>query len=310
MALHPALVEDVRLRSALPEIEDVGADVIRARVEAFAIGMRVPRPDVAEVFDQALDASEGQLRVRCYVPGQRSDYPLVIFIHGGGFVHSSIDTHDWLCRHLCMGADATVVSVHYRRAPEHRFPAALDDCVAATRWAMGQARRLRIEPSRAALVGDSAGGNLAAATALRLRDDGAAPLQGQVLFYPCLGGHLLGLKSHTTYASGFGLTRSNCDWFWAQYLGPGLQPPAYAVPLMGTDFSNLPPALIITAECDLLRDDGDEYACRLISAGISVTSHRVAEMNHGFLFRADIVPDSMRAIRLTNRWLRNQFAIP
>jgi acetyl esterase len=234
---------------------------------------------------------------------------LLVFFHGSGFVLCSLDTHDGMCRNLCAGAGCVVVSVDYRLAPEHKFPAPPDDCVCATRWAVQHAGELSADAARVVLAGDSAGGNLAAATALRLRDENGPVLQGQLLIYPVTDYIEPGTPSMTENAEGYGLTRAGMAWFWNHYLADpadGRHP--HASPFQANDLSGLPPALVVTAEFDPLRDEGEYYADRLVQAGVPTQMKRWDGMNHGFFFFPGIVDKATAAIDEACVWARRVFA--
>jgi acetyl esterase len=231
-----------------------------------------------------------------------------VFFHGSGFVLCSLNTHDGMCRNLCAGADCLVVSVDYRLAPEHKFPAAVDDCVFATRWVADHATDLNGDAARLGIAGDSAGGNIAAATALRLRDEGGPPLCGQLLLYPVTDYHTPGTPSYEANAEGYGLTRDTMKWFWNHYLtDPSGASNPYAAPLRARDLSGLPPALVITAEYDPLRDEGERYAERLREAGVRAAWLRYDGMNHGFLFWVGLVDKAGDAMAEACAWLRDAF---
>ena len=247
----------------------------------------------------------GPLRLRIYTPKADSPYPLVAFFHGSGFVLCSLDTHDGMCRNLCAGADCVIMSVDYRLAPEHKFPAGLDDCVAATRWAIEHARKFGADPARTVVAGDSAGGNLAAATALRLRDENGPALRSQLLIYPVTDYHTPGTPSYAENAEGYGLTRDTMKWFWGHYLTDAAEAAnPYAAPLRAADLRGLPPALVQTAEYDPLRDEGDLYAARLRETGVPLVLSRWAGMNHGFLFWVGVVDRAALAMAEAAAWLR------
>lgn len=222
---------------------------------------------------------------------------VVVFAHGGGWVLCDLDTHDRLCRALAARTGATVVSVDYRRAPEHRFPAAEDDVYAVLRWAAG-AR----PGGRLVLAGDSSGGNLAAATALRARDRGGPPVAGQLLLYPALD-HRLDGESARDFAEGYFHTTAHMRWYWQRYLGPDGDPVA-ASPGLAEDVSGLPPALLVLADCDPLRDEGLAYARRLSAAGVPALVHLHAGMFHGFLGGAGLLPEADAALDRAAAWLR------
>jgi acetyl esterase len=207
----------------------------------------------------------------------------------------NIDTHDRVCRRLANAANAVVVSVDYRLAPEHRFPAALDDCMAVTHWLTEHAPELAGDPTRIAVAGDSAGGNLAAATALAARNGGPG-LAAQVLVYPVIDA-ACGTRSFDENAEGYLLTASTMRWFWEEYLGPGGDPAdPYASVLHTADLGDAPPALVITAEYDVLRDEGEAFAHRLRDAGVDVSSLRYPGMIHGFLTMDALTPASGEAM--------------
>jgi acetyl esterase len=205
-----------------------------------------------------------------------------------------LDSHDRVCRRLANATNGVVVSVDYRLAPEHRFPAALDDCMAVTHWLTGHAAELAGDPARIAVAGDSAGGNLAAATALAARNGGPG-LVGQVLVYPVIDA-ACDSGSFAVNGEGYLLTGDTMRWFWAQYLGPDGDPrDPYASVLCTDDLTSAPPALVITAEYDPLRDEGETYAARLRDAGIDATCSRYAGMIHGFLTMDAMTPAAARA---------------
>jgi acetyl esterase len=236
--------------------------------------------EVAEVRD--VDAAG--VPARLYRP-EAATGGAVLFMHGGGWAIGSIETHDGLCREIANASGASVLSVDYRLAPEDPHPAALDDCDAAWYWLRLAADELGLDYERVALAGDSAGGALAAGLALRLRDRGEPPARLQALLYPCVDPALDG-ASALEFAEGFGLTRANMRWFWKTYLA-GAQPTADSAPALAEDLSGLPPALVITASHDVLRDEGEAYAERLRAAGVTTELVRVDGTLHGFLRYAD-----------------------
>jgi len=236
----------------------------------------------------------------------------VVFFHGGGWVVCDLDTHDAVCRRLALGAGAVVVSVDYRLAPEHRFPAAPDDCAAATRWAVANAASLGADPARFVLAGDSAGGNLVCAVSLRLRDEDGPRARGQLLVYPVTDHWTAGFPSYGEFAEGYGLTRDVMAWFWDHYLGEAMDAaraaalPAQAAPLRAPDLRGLPVALVLTAECDVLRDEGEAYAARLREAGVEATLERCAGMHHGFFNWGGVLDGADRAVARACAWIRER----
>ena len=233
--------------------------------------------------DLTIPGPDSPLRARHYRPAVEEAAPLLLFFHGGGFVVGDIESHDELCRMICRDAAIHVLSVDYRLAPEHRAPAAVDDCVAAYRWARGHAAELGADPSRIGVGGDSAGGNLAALVALRSREEGIPQPTLQVLLYPVLD---LSAKtrSRTLFSDGFFLSKLEEDRFVDLYLGgTGLAADdARVSPLKAADLSGLAPALVLTAGFDPLRDEGNEYAVALRSAGVTVDHRQFDSLTHGF----------------------------
>ncbi len=227
--------------------------------------------DIHRSEDRSIPGPAGDIPVRVYWPRDTADgesLGVMIYVHGGGFVIGDLDTHDPLCRRLANGGDCIVVSVHYRRAPEHPFPAAAEDCIAAMNWCAANAGELGGDGARLAIGGDSAGGNLSAVCALEARDKGGPSLALQLLIYPNVAPEL-NTASHGSFGEGYLLTRENIDWFLEQYAG-GQELGANPVfaPLIAADHSGLAPAEIIVAGYDPLRDEGMQYAEKLRAAGV------------------------------------------
>ena len=281
---------------ALPAIRDQPLDELRESVMAFADAGAAPAQPVARVEDLELDTRAGPLWARAYTPSSDRDrLPVVAYFHGGGWVFMGIETHDRVCRRLANAAQALVVSVDYRLAPEHRFPTALDDCEAATTWLAGHAAELGGDPDRLAVAGDSAGGNLAASVALRARAVGPA-LAAQVLVYPVTDA-ARDTESYRQAATGFLLAAHDMAFFWECYLGPDGDPlDPFASPLRAADLSGLPAALVLTGEYDPLRDEGEAYARRLDGFDVPVELHRYDGMTHGFLGMDALVPEADAAM--------------
>ncbi len=277
------------MRAGLPEMHTLSVADARAQFAARDFpGLR--RPTIGHVTNRDMQGPGGPLALRVYTPAGKGPFPLMVFFHGSGFVVCSLDTHDGMCRNLCAGTGCVVVSVDYRLAPEAKFPAAPDDCLAATRWAAANAAALGADPGRILVAGDSAGGNLAAVTALRIRDEGGPALLGQLLIYPVTDYYDSGSPSMIENAEGYGLTRAGMIWFWNHYLPApedGANP--HASPLRARNLSGLPPALVVTAELDPLRDEGEAYAERLRQAGVKTEMKRWDGMNHGFFFWPGVV---------------------
>ena len=245
----------------------------------IAAGRPIP---VGSVRDLTVDGAEGPLRARLFSPAPSgSPRPLVVFLHGGGWVVGDIDSHDQPCRLLSRYADVHVLSVDYRLAPEHPFPAAADDAVAAFAWAVAHAAELGADPSRVAVAGDSAGGNLAAVVAQVTRDTCVTQPVAQLLIYPGADGSV-SRPSKSLFAEGFFLTRKQMDWYWDTYRGDAPSTDQRLSPLLNPDLSGLAPAVIATAAFDPLRDEGEAYAAALREAGNTVVLRRAPGLVHGY----------------------------
>jgi acetyl esterase len=310
MPLDPQIQALLDKGAGVPATHTLAVDAARAQYEA-RIPLMAPPAEIAGVREQTIDAPGGPLRLRIYAPHGTGPFPLLLFFHGSGFVLCSLDTHDGMCRNLCAGAGCIVASVDYRLAPEHKFPAGLGDCLHATRWAAAHAVELGADPMRVAVGGDSAGSNMAAVTAIRVRDEGGPALCGQLLLYPVTDYHSSGAPSYEQNAEGYGLTRDTMKWFWGHYLrdpSEGAHP--HASPLRTRDLSSLPPALVITAEYDPLRDEGELYAARLRTTGVPTVLSRYDGANHGFMFWVGIVDKAGAAMNEACEWLRGVFSGP
>lgn len=308
MPVDPQIQRLLDRGAGVPATHTLSVPAARAQYEA-RIALMAPPAEVAAVVERTIAGPGGPLRLRIYRPPGSGPFPLLVFFHGSGFVLCSLDTHDGICRNLCAGAGCVVVSVDYRLAPEHKFPAGLDDCVFATSWAAEHAGELGADPARLAVGGDSAGGNLAAAAALRLRDEGGAPLCGQLLIYPVTDYHTPGTASYRDNAEGYGLTRDTMVWFWDHYLSGATDAAnPYASPLRAETCASLPPALVVTAEFDPLRDEGEAYAKKLRAADVPAVTSRWDGMNHGFFFWVGVVDRAGAAMEESCTWLRGILA--
>jgi acetyl esterase len=306
---------DPKARETLLQMEAEGSpDFSKLSVEEARIAALMrkqagepPPISLASVEDTSMPGPAGRLPLRIYNPHPGELLPVVMFFHGGGWVICDLDTHDSCCRALSIAAHAIVVSVDYRLAPEHKFPAAPDDCFAATEWVSKHAAQIGGDGQRLAVAGDSAGGNLAAVTALRAREQGAPHLRGQVLIYPVTDYYDPGAPSLVENAEGYGLTRDSMVWFWDHYLNsPSEANHPYAAPNRVLDLSGLPPALTITAEFDPLRDEGEQYAGRLKAAGVESTLTRYDGMIHGFFSALGLYSQGQDAINEAGRWLKRR----
>jgi acetyl esterase len=304
MPVDPQIQALLDMGTGVPATNTLSVAAARTQYEA-RIGLMAPAAHIATVTERTVQGPGGDLKLRIYRPVGEGPFPLLVFFHGSGFVLCSLDTHDGMCRNLCAGAGYVVVSVDYRLAPEHKFPAGLDDCVFATSWVSEHAAELEGDAGRIVVGGDSAGGNLAAAAALRIRDEGGPPLLGQLLIYPVTDYYTPGTPSYRENADGYGLTRDTMVWFWDHYLSdPAEAAEPYASPLRARDLSGLPAALVVTAEYDPLCDEGEYYAAKLRAAGTAATTSRWDGMNHGFFFWVGRVDKAGDAMAESCAWLR------
>jgi acetyl esterase len=259
------------------------------RTRTAALG---PFEEVAAVADHRVPVTGGEIMVRVYRPAGVSPHPVLVFYHGGGWVIGDLYTHDGICRSIVNAAGCAVAAVDYRLAPEFKYPTPVEDSYAGLLWVVANATRLGLDPARVAVGGDSAGGNLAAVMALLARDRRGPRLLLQVLVYPVTN-HDFGTVSYRENATGYVLGTEDMRWFWRHYLAreeQGREP--QASPLLAKSLANLPPALVITAGCDPLRDEGEAYAGRLRDAGVAVTLTQYPGMFHGFLRMTRILDQS------------------
>ena len=297
MPLHPQAQAFLDLVAATP-----GTPLSELTPEIARSGpLPPPGEAVGAVHDFDIPGGAGQpVRARAYTPRDEPTragaWPLLLFLHGGGWVTGNLDTHDAACRALANASGCKVVALDYRLAPEHKFPAGLRDCEAALRWLAAHAHDLDIDASRIAVSGDSAGGNLAAALTLLARDHAGPAIAFQVLVYPVTH-HAFDTPSYRDYADAHLLTRDGMRWNWAYYLpdAASSQDPL-ASPLLAPDLRGLPPALVITAECDPLRDESEAYAQRLADAGVAVALKRYDGMLHAFFTMGHVFDDGRAAV--------------
>ncbi|HVE27944.1 MAG TPA: alpha/beta hydrolase [Sporichthya sp.] len=260
---------------------------------------------LSDVVNRTVPGPAGEIPVRIYTPTADGPFGVLVFFHGGGFVLGDLQTHDGVCRELAAGAGCVVVATHYRLAPEHQYPAAADDCEAVTRWVHENAASLNVDPARLAVGGESAGGNLAAVVAQRLRNSGGPALAGQLLVYPAarLTGEPQG--SMLENAEGYFLEVKDMEWFLGAYLAdPSHATLPDASPGFAEDLSGLPPALVITAEYDPIRDDGEWYGEALREAGVDVTISRYDGAIHGFWNFFGMLKVGRQAMDESIDWLR------
>jgi acetyl esterase len=312
MPLDPQLqaMRDQRCRDGVPPLYTLTVEQARAAdLAAIRAGSGTPEP-VHEVVDASLPGPAGEIPVRLYRPCADRPLPTLVYFFGGGWTLGSIDTSDGICRSLANAARCLVVTPGYRLAPEWTFPAAVEDCHAALRWITDRADELGADPARLAVGGDSAGGNLAAAVALLVRERGGARLVGQLLVYPNTD-YLADTPSMRENTDPWLFNRTSVAWYWQHYLArprDGENP--LASPLRAADLRGLPPALVITAEYDPLRDEAERYGERLAEAGVPVEVTRYPGTVHGFFAMAGTVDAGKAAIAQAADRLRTWFAGP
>jgi len=310
--LHPqarALLDLIEARQIPPTHTLSVADARAYYRDRRAVTQPVP-PEVAQVRELQANGPHGAIPLRSYRPlGAAPDalLPVLVYYHGGGWTIGDLDTHDTLCRELANGAGCAVVAVDYRMGPEHRFPAAVDDCMAATRWVRAQAAELDVDAARLAVGGDSAGGNLAAVVSIAARDGGDPPIAFQLLIYPATDAHR-SHRSHTENGQGYLLTKDTIDYFSDHYLPDRSDYDDWrASPLLREDLAKLPPALVLTAGYDPLRDEGRAYAERLTAAGNRASYVCFERQIHGFILMGKVLDEANTAVALCAAELRRAF---
>lgn len=287
----------------VPPMETLSPQEARSWTSNFSLLAGAPEK-VEHVINRTID---GNIPVRIYIPDGDGPFPALVYYHGGGWVIGDLDIVDVPCRRIANQANCVVVSVDYRLAPEHKFPAAIEDAYTAVKWVATYADSIQVDSNRIAVGGDSAGGNLATVVSMMARDKGGPSIVQQVLLYPVTN-HGFDTKSYVENADGYFLTRPTMIWFWNHYLRDeqdGINP--YASPLLADDLSHLPPALVITAGFDPLRDEGEAYAERLKTAGVPVETTRYDSMIHGFCWVPGAIEQGKRAIDQVASTLKRTF---
>jgi acetyl esterase len=294
-------------KQGLPPFNEMGVTQARLVTLGFRDLQGEPE-DIGEVRDIIVPGPAGALPVRVYHPSPGQSLPLAVYFHGGGWVIGDLEIVDRPCRALANASGFVVASVNYRLSPETKFPGPVEDCYAATRWLAENAGTIGANGRFVAVSGDSAGGNLAAAVALMARDRGAPALNYQLLIYPVTAPAAgTTAASYQENADGYLLTKDSMVWFWDHYLNtPDEGKNPYASPLFAQDLKGLPPAMVITAEFDPLRDEGLAYARRLQEAGISVKASHYDGMIHGFFWMAGALDRGRELIREMGDELRKQ----
>jgi acetyl esterase len=309
MPLHPQAETFLTELAALDAPAPYELSPAEARAQMAAMPQQ--REPIGNVQDRSIPGSSGSIPIRIYEPatiatsgGSTSSHPAIVYFHGGGWVLGDLDSHDAVCRALANASNSIVVAVDYRLAPEHRFPAAVEDAYAATIWIWSHASELRVDRERISVSGDSAGGNLAAAVTLIARENGNLSLFRQVLLYPITDCNL-DTPSYRAFGDGYFLTKQLMAWFWDQYAedSDGRFHP-HASPVRAKSLQGLPPALVLTAEFDPLRDEGDAYARRLKASGVPVESVCVDGMIHGFMRRIDLFDTAKETMNKIGQYLK------
>ncbi|ABG98460.1 MULTISPECIES: alpha/beta hydrolase [Rhodococcus] len=309
MALDPAVKNliDTLNEQGLKSFEQMSIAEVRGVVESFS-GLQAPKADVARVVDTVYPGPGGDQAVRLYIPESETPLPIVVYIHGGGWVAGSLDVTEQPCRALAADAKVIVAAVSYRLAPEHKFPAAPEDAFAALNWVVEHAADFGGDGTRVAVMGDSAGGNLAAVTALRARDTGAPALRAQVLIYPVIDGTAR-FPSREENAEGYLVTTAAIDWFWEQYLAtPEDAENPYASPAKAADLAGLPSTLLLLNEYEVTRDEGVDYGRRLADQDVPVQVELYEGLVHAVYWMTGAIPRSAELHGAVVEFLGKQFA--
>ena len=300
MSLDPALkgLLDQMAANPMPKLWEIPAAQGREMYRMMATMLDQQNVPIGKVEDKKIPGPAGEIGIRIYSPIAQGTGPLpaLVYFHGGGFVIGDLQTHDALCRQLANEARMRVVAVDYRLAPEHKFPAAADDCFAAVKWVEAQASTIGVDGNRIAVAGDSAGGNLAAVVCQMAKAHGGPHIIYQVLIYPTTIAHAA-TPSMASFAQGYFLERQAMDWFFDAYVPQGhdLKDPKLS-PYHG-EVKDLPPAYVITAGFDPLKDEGKMYADKMAAAGVGVTYRDYPSMAHGFFNMSGVIPLASEAIK-------------
>jgi acetyl esterase len=293
-------------RAGHPPLYTLTPAQARVAFEAGSAALEIPKAELPRVQDLRIPARDGApLPARLYAPSTRAGLPLLLYLHGGGFTVGSLQTHDALCRELARLAGCMVVSLDYRLAPEHKFPAASNDAWDALAWLAAHAADLGADPARLAVGGDSAGGTLAAVNAILARD-ARLPLALQLLIYPGTAAHA-DTASHARYAQGPVLDARLIDWFFNHYVSRTEREDWRFAPLRAPDVSGIAPAWIGLAECDPLHDEGVQYADKLRAAGVNVELKTYRGVTHAFLQMGRVLPEARQIQQDAARALRSAF---
>ncbi len=281
-------------QAGLPQVWEAPIEVIRKNTQSRP-ALAGPVEDVHEIINRFIPGPTADLPIRIYRPTENQDAPAIVYFHGGGWVLNFLDIYDASLAHLANSSGFTIISVNYQKAPEHPFPVPFDDCYATLLWVINNAKELKINPQAIGVSGDSAGGNLASAVALKARDN-QIKLSFQILIYPC-NGFDFQTESYLNNATGYGLSTQAMQWFWNQYLqGDQHNNNPYAVPMAAERFTDVAPAIVITAQYDPLLSDGQRYAELLKRDGVKVIYREYEVMIHGFFTNLAVTPTASQAL--------------
>ena len=310
MTLDPqaqALLQQIEASGSEP-MNELSPTEARLLYDAAAELLRGSPPQPHSIDSVAIPGPDSTLQSRLYRPSAAQRLPLLVYFHGGGYTIGSLDSHDSVCRSLCVEADCLVISVDYRLAPEHKYPAAIEDAWAATRWLASHAAELGADPSRLAVAGDSAGGNLAAVVCLMAKAAGEPKIDLQLLIYPGIE-MTCAFKSHQSFGSDYRLTRELIAWFYGHYFSTQDDKTQWqASPINAPDLAGLPPAFILTAGYDPLQDEAKAYADKLALAGVAVKHSHYAGMIHGFITMPGAIDKAGEALTECADELRRAFS--
>lgn len=285
-------------------VEEMTAESVAAR--AMTVAKPMPQP-VGAIKHQLIPGKEGDILARIYTPKGDGPFPVLVYFHGGGWVIANLDVYEPSCRALCNETEAIIVSVAYRLAPENKYPAPVEDAYAAVQWVINNASVIGGDPARVAVGGESAGGNLAAVSCLKAKAEGGRMPVAQLLVYPVTDARM-NTPSYREHANAKPLNAKMMTWFWNHYLeneSQGSEP--YASPIMAESLRGLPPAIVITAELDPLRDEGEAYARRLAEEGVSVEMTRYDGVTHEFFGLAGVVDKATEAVGEAAKGLKKVF---
>lgn len=296
MSLAPEIAAFIEAgkNAGLPEVWEAPVEVLRANTQGRPINGGTPEP-IFEVKNQFIPGPSADLPIRIYRPNDKNDNPAIIVFHGGGWVLNFLDIYDAMLHRLANQSQATVISVNYQKAPEHPYPTPFNDCYATLLWVKQNALKIGVDPKKIGVFGDSAGGNLASAVALKARDNDLE-IAFQVLIYPCNERNFT-TKSYIEFADGYGLSTKAMEWFWQEYLQGSMHDnDPYAAPTTAKSFKGVAPAIVVTAQYDPLLSDSEKYVELLKGDDVHVSYREFAGMNHGFIANLAITPTATVAV--------------